>query len=396
MSRLIALALGVALVGGACGGKEKVVKIVKKDKQPDAKALLSDAREAAQNGQIVDADKYYARSFAISNEFDTLEEHVDFLIHSGKPSRAIDVAKAFYDKNLTSTRGYKLYADALIAANRGAEALEVAQQVIDMNSGDAAGHEKRGRALLLLDRVEEGVEELRKAATLDPTKSEYQLQLGIGLDKLGKYDDAALKFLAALKGAPDDPNIHVYLGMARRNQGELEEAKKYLDKAIELDPQNGRAFFELGLLYNVEQSQGKRSQGDAEQALLKAVQKSPNESKYWYALGEIYRLETQPDKAIKAYRQALDLDPPYLKATSKLGLLYVDAKRYDDAEALLIPAVRRDGKVAINYLYLGVIYAAKGQKAAAIDNFETFLKLAPRNDPDIKRARAAIAELKRR
>ena len=117
------MALGVALVGGACGGKEKVVKIVKKDKQPDAKALLADAREAAQNGQIVDADKYYARSFAISNEFDTLEEHVDFLIHSGKPTRAIDVAKAFYDKNLTSTRGYKLYADALLAANRGAEAL---------------------------------------------------------------------------------------------------------------------------------------------------------------------------------------------------------------------------------------------------------------------------------
>lgn len=391
------MALAVALAGGAaCGGKEKVVKLVKKDKQPDAKSLLADAREAANAGQLVDADKYYARSFAISNEFDTLEEHVDFLIHNGKPTTAIERAKAYYDKNLTSTRGYKLYAEALLAANRGAEALEVAQQVIDMNAGDAAGHEKRGRALLQLERIDEGVEELRKAAALDPTKSEYQLQLGIGLDRLGKPDEAALKFLAALKGAPDDPMIHVYLGMARRNQGELEEAKKYLDRAIELDPQSGRAFFELGLLYNIEQSQGKRNAGDAEQALLKAVQKSQNESKYWYALGEIYRLDNQPEKAVKAYRRALELDPPYLKATSKLGGLYVDAKRYDEAEELLIPAVRRDAKLAINYLYLGVIYAAKGQKRYAIENFETFLKLAPKTDPDIKRAKAAIAELKRR
>ena len=120
MSRLIALALGCALLGGACGGKDKVVKIVKKEKEPDAKSFLADAREAAQNGQLVDADKYYGRSFALSNEFDTLEEHVDFLIHNGKPSRAIEVSKAFYDKNLTSTRGYKLYAEALLAANRSA------------------------------------------------------------------------------------------------------------------------------------------------------------------------------------------------------------------------------------------------------------------------------------
>lgn len=397
MSRLLALAFATALLGGACGGaKDKVVKTVKKEKEPDAKSLLADAREAVNAGNLLDADKYYGRSFALSNEFDTLEEHVDFLIHNGKPTRAVEVSKAYYDKNLTSTRGYRLYAEALLATNRGAEALEVAQQVIDMNAGDAAGHSLRGRALLQLDRNEEGVEALRKAVSIDPEKSEYQLQLGIALDKLGKYDEAALKFQAALKGAPQDPMIHVYLGMSRRNQGELEEAKKHLDKAIELDPQNGRAFFELGLLYNIEQSQGKRNAGDAEQALNKAVQKSPNESKYWYALGEVYRLQDAPEKAIKAYKMATELDPPFPKAASKLGFLYAEAKRYDEAETLLTQAIRRDNKVAVNYLYLGTVFAGKGQKAAAIENFEMFLRLAPKGDPDIKRARAAITELKRR
>jgi tetratricopeptide (TPR) repeat protein len=179
--------------------------------------------------------------------------------------------------------------------------------------------------------------------------------------------------------------------MALRNQGELDESKKYLEKAIELDPQNGRAYFELGLLYNVQQNQG-----DAQQSLEKAVQKSPNESKFWYALGEIYRLQEQFEKAIKAYTRAVELDPPYLKATGKLGLLFVDAKRYDEAEALLIPAIRREPKNAVHYLYLGVVYAARNQKKNAIDNYTRFLELAPKNDPDIRRAKAAIAELKRR
>jgi hypothetical protein len=81
MSRLLVCALALAsALGGACGGaKDKVVKTVKKEKEPDAKSLLADAREAANAGNLLDADKYYGRSFAISNEFDTLEEHVDFL-----------------------------------------------------------------------------------------------------------------------------------------------------------------------------------------------------------------------------------------------------------------------------------------------------------------------------
>jgi tetratricopeptide (TPR) repeat protein len=394
MQRLL-LTVAIAFCGvvvGACGGKDKVVKVIKPKKEKDAKAFLADAREAAQNGNLVDADKAYVKSYEISKEFDTLEEHVDFLIHNGKPTKAQEIAKAYYDANLTSTRGYKLYADALIAGNKGEEALKVSEEIISANTGDAAGYEKRGRALLILERNDEGVESLRKAVQLDQEKSaDYLLQLGIGLDKIKKGDEAALKFRAALKRKPDDPMILTYLGMALRNQGELDESKRNLEKAIELDPQNGRTYFELGLLFNVQQNQG-----DAQQALEKAVQKSPNESKFWYALGEIYRLQEQFDKAIKAYKNATDLDPPFPKATGKLGLLYVDAKRYDDAEALLIPAIRREPKNAIHYLYLGVVYAAKNQKKSAIDNYQRFLDLAPKNDPDIRRARAAIAELKRR
>ena len=48
---------------------------------------------------------------------------------------------------------------------------------------------------------------------------------------------------------PDDAEAHVLLGMARRGQQEYDDAKAHLDKAIELDPRNGRAYFEMGLLW---------------------------------------------------------------------------------------------------------------------------------------------------
>ena len=49
--------------------------------------------------------------------------------------------------------------------------------------------------------------------------------LGIALHKLGKIDEAALEFRAALKRAPDDAEAHVLLGMALRDQNELDEAQ---------------------------------------------------------------------------------------------------------------------------------------------------------------------------
>ena len=49
---------------------------------------------------------------------------------------------------------------------------------------------------------------------------------------------------------------------------------------------------------------------------------------------------------------------------------------------MLTQAVRRDGKNPANYLPLGVVYAAKRKPKQAIENYELFLKYAPKNDPD--------------
>jgi len=47
-------------------------------------------------------------------------------------------------------------------------------------------------------------------------------------------------------------------------------------------------------------------------------------------------------------------------------------------------------------LNLGVVYAARKKNKLAIDNYEKFLELAPRDDKDRARARDAIRGLKRR
>ena len=392
MTRVLAkllLASALAASVTACGSTPKPVKKARKEPRHDAKAMRDEARDDAKSGDYDAADKKYGEAYEQSKDFDILEEYVYFLAQNGRAAKAVDLAKAYYDANVSDTHGYTLYADALLAAEDGAKALEVADQLIQMNGDDAAGHEKKGRALILLGK-EEGLEELRKAVHLDGSATN-QILLGKALFSLGKVDEAALAFRAAVKQEPESAEAHTFLGMALRGQSEFDEAKTHLEKAIDLDSRDGRAYFELGLIAGI-QSKAE----EAEDALAKAVKLSPNESQFWYAYGEVYRSTDRLDEAISAYRKAVELDPPYPKAQQKLGLLLVDRKQYDEAEVVLTQAIRRDKNVPINYLNLGVVYAAKKKNQLAIENFEKFLQLAPKNDADRGRARDAINELKRK
>jgi tetratricopeptide (TPR) repeat protein len=396
MFRLV-LTGALVVATASCGGGEAIVKTVKPDpKKKEAKQLVTEARDQATTGKVDAADRSYGEAYAMASDspklaWEILAEWVDFLEHASRPSRARDVAKQYYDTNPADPRGYALYADALIYGNRGKEALDVATQLVQLNGDDASGHEKRGRAFLLLGQTDEGVEELRKAVLLDTANAKYHISLGEALHQMGDVNKAALEFRAALKNAPDDPRANVLLGMALRDQSELDESRTYLDKALELDPKNGRAYFELGVLYNRQ-----LKQAEAQEAFSKAVQYAPNESRFWYAYGEIYRVQQHDDDALRAYRKAVELEPPFPKAVAKLGAMLVEKKLYDEAEPYLIQAIRKDEKNPANYWYLGKAYAAKRKNRAAIDNYELFLRYAPKNDSDRERAKEIINQLKRR
>ena len=374
----LAFWLAVVTAVPACGPPAKPVKHAKHDQPPPGADQLAQARDAVKNGDIDSADQLYAQAYDAGKSFDVLAERVMMLIRAGRAQKAADTAKPYYDANMTEIKGYNLYAEALIAQEKGPDALEVAKQMIGMNAADPSGHDKMGRALLLIDKPDDGLVELRKAVQLAPDDEQYHVSLGTALVKAGKNEDAEAEFRFAIKAAPNDVDAVVSLGSAQRSAGHNDDALATLKKAIELDPRSGRAYFELGLLYN--RMDGR--QADAEQSLSQAVQLSPNDSLFWYAYGEIFRVSERFDEAINAYKKAVALDPPYPKALTKLGTLLLDKKQYDEAEIVLTQGIRREPKNASNYFPLGKLYAAEKKKAQAIEAFDKFLELAPKTDPD--------------
>lgn len=397
MLRRLLFAGVLAASAAACGGSSKPRPIAKTVQRPPpnqgAPALLANARASAQAGDLDAAEVAYERAYAATPTLDVLAERVQFLIRAGRAGRAVDIAKAYVDVNAATVPGHALYAETLLVRGDGPGARKIAEAMIKMDAAHPSGYEKLGRALILLDATDEGLAKLRIAVgKAGKDKAAYEIALGLALVTARDTDGGEAALRAAVKAEPRNATAHAYLGMALREREKYDEAKQELDRALEIDPNHARAYFELGLLFN---AQGR--QADAEQALSKAVQRSPNESLFWYAYGEIYRLQQRTDEAISAYRKALDLDPPYHKGKSKLGMLLAARKDYGEAEGLLKDSANREPRNPANYLALGELYVATRNTKDAIANLERYLALAPRDDRDGRaRAKKQLAVLKRR
>ncbi len=264
----------LALAGAACGPKAAPTPPVSPEFA--SREALAQARDDVKKGDIDAADAEYAKAYDVGKSFAVLSERAEMLVHAGRAARAAEVAKGYYDANMTDIKGYDVYAETLLAQEKAQDALDVAEQMVQMNSDEPSAHEKRGRALLMLERTDDALDELRKAVHLGATNARYHIALGNALVKTAGLDGAEAEYRLAIKQAPDDNEPLVLLASVQRAQGKLDDANATLQKVLARDARNGRAYFELGLLYNASSRRA-----NAEQALSQAVQLSPKESKFW-------------------------------------------------------------------------------------------------------------------
>jgi len=85
------------------------------------------------------------------------------------------------------------------------------------------------------------------------------------------------------------------------------EAKSLLLKAIELDPKNAQAHFQLGLTYMALKNSHK-----AMEAYQKSIQLDPNFPEAYFNLGYLYGMEKNYSKAEEKYSQVVKMAPSYL------------------------------------------------------------------------------------
>ncbi|MHA1185805.1 MAG: tetratricopeptide repeat protein, partial [Candidatus Heimdallarchaeota archaeon] len=117
----------------------------------------------------------------------------------------------------------------------------------------------------------------------------------------------------------ENPEELLEMGLvAGIRNGKFENAIEFFQRAIELEPNNSRAWFLLGLAHDY--------QDNIDQAIdcyLKAIELYPDYLEALVNLGTDYTKIGDLDKAVACFTEALDIKPDYIEAMVNLGQVYL-------------------------------------------------------------------------
>ena len=118
----------------------------------------------------------------------------------------------------------------------------------------------------------------------------------------------------------------------------------------------------------------------AETLLLKAIDVNPDSAKTHSRLGILYVQLKKYDAAIDQYKAVSRLDPAAVDAFFNLGYLYAVQKNYEDAEEMYQRTVELKPDYLDEALFnLAMVQKRLGKNDACIGNLETALKINPNN-----------------
>jgi len=169
-----------------------------------------------------------------------------------------------------------------------------------------------------------------------------------------------------------DPRELVSLAQRLRQQGRFADARAAAERALEIEPGDAAAWFNLGAALG--------AMGDlaaSEAAYQRALEANPRYPEAWSNLGGLLGAKGAIDAQIAAYRKAIDANPLLAPVWSNLGNALCGARRYAEAESACRRAVELDSGFVSGWINLARALDAQRRLAEARNACERALQLAP-------------------
>ena len=183
-----------------------------------------------------------------------------------------------------------------------------------------------GVALLEQFKHREGAEAFRRALSLDPRLALARTNLAIALYNVPDLAAAQKEAETAAASSPDAPQPHYVLGLIARQQNRIEDAAASFQRVLKLDPRDVGANVQLGQLY-VQQ----RKFPEAIAALRTALEEEPYNGTALYNLGTSLLRSGQREEGQRLMRQFQALRAS--GAATTVGTNYLEQGRYAEAVA---------------------------------------------------------------
>jgi tetratricopeptide (TPR) repeat protein len=177
------------------------------------------------------------------------------------------------------------------------------------------------------------------------------------------------------------------LGVAYFNKNFFSEAKKYFEKAIEINPEyavarkNLEAAMKKDVVFRetINKLQEKLGGGAKERNLH-------------YDLANAYRNTGQLKEAVVEYKKALEISPNDGEVLNKLGMVHFETEDYEAAVRIFIDAVSADSKDPMSHFLLAEAYFKKEWWDEAEIEYQNSAEI----DPSMTEALFKLGEVYRR
>ena len=288
-----------------------------------------------------------------------------------------------------------VFLKALPAEKRPAKAdavLDVATYEANVPAKARAAY-KRAMDSINEGQLENAIPELQQAISIYPQYVRAINDLGVTFMKLRRFDEAEIAFRKAIDIDKRFFHPRMNLGIVLNKEGKYKEALEILEPLYG----ENRGMLELRLAYG--QALGGAGEYSDAEKIYRATLTSKNiptttQANLYFRLGVRLNRQGKFADAAAELEKAIALDPDGANSHVQLGAALMQLEQPDRAERELLRAYQLAGsKVGIAQLLLGQIYYAEKKFAAAQRAFEQYLTDVP-SAPNSPQITQLIAELK--
>jgi superkiller protein 3 len=130
------------------------------------------------------------------------------------------------------------------------EQMAAAREALAADGSDATAWFRLGVAWQRQAQPDSAEAAFRKSLEIDPGNVPAMVHLGLALEERRRHDDALAQYDRAIEAAPEDPLPWVNKGsLLYFHFKRTYEAKEAIARALELDPDNADAHFNLGVMF---------------------------------------------------------------------------------------------------------------------------------------------------
>lgn len=238
------------------------------------------------------------------------------------------------------------------------------------------------------EQFENASANFKKLIQATPKNGDLYFYCGENFFKWDKEDSAQVYYQKGTEAEPSNPLNYVGLGKIAFFAEDVQKGQSYFDKANTLLPSKANKQLVMApekhqsVLVKMAETYTNaplKKLDDAKKLLEAAININPKNPDVYVVFGDYYLESNDGSTAIINYKKCQELDPTSSKAKLRIGKLYERARNYPEALKYYKEAVAMDSTFAPAYRELGELFSKAQRYDEAKENYKKFLKLSSDN-----------------